>query len=133
MAIQIRQLISADGWFAVFARPSGASREHFAAGGQRPVSSARAGGPVPEFVPLVAWALVVDDAGGEADRVVGMIVPENRHAEAILTDDPSFLGYAGPGDAGIERGGFTPDWRSQARQRIDELKQRNGAAGVATR
>jgi hypothetical protein len=133
MATQIKQLISADRWFAVFARPSGAAREHHGAGGQRPVPGARAGGPVPEFVPLLAWALVVDDAGAEADRVVGMIVTENRHAEAILPDDPSFLGYAGPGDAGIEPGGFAPDWRAQARQRIDQLKHSNDAAGATAR
>jgi hypothetical protein len=133
MATRVSQLISADGWFAVFAHPSAGSREHYSAGSQRMGPVARAGGPVPEFVPLVAWALVVGDTGGESDRVVGMIVAENRHAELIATDDPSFLGYAGPGDPGIERGGFTPDWRAQARQRIGELKQGNGAASVAAR
>ena len=94
MASRISQLISAEGWFAVFAHPSGGSREHSSAGGQRTSAMARAGGPVPEFVPLVAWALVVDDTGAEPDRVIGMVVlAGNRHPEAILADDPSFLGY----------------------------------------
>jgi hypothetical protein len=92
---------------------------------------ARGGGPVPEFLPLVAWALVVDDdVNGQPDRVIGIVVLEGRHPEPILDDDPSFLGYAGPGDPGIDRAGFAPDWRGQAKQAIGELKRRNGGQAV---
>jgi hypothetical protein len=133
MPTRISQIIAADGWFAVFAHPSGGSREHYSAGGQRTPARAIAGGPAPEFVPLVAWALVAGASTGEPDRVVGMVMAENRQPEVIAADDPSFLGYAGPGDPGIERGGFTPDWRAQARQRIGELKQGNGTSPITAR
>ena len=99
---------------------------------QEPSLIARAGGPVPEFVPLVAWALVGDDTPDEPDRIVGMVVVAgNRHPEAILADDPSFLGYAGPGDLGIDRVGFAPDWRTQAKQAIGELNQGNERAELS--
>jgi hypothetical protein len=82
----------------------------------------RTSGPVPEFVPLVAWALIVDDTGTEPDKIVGVLVHDDLAPELILTDDPSFLGYAGPGDSGIDRAGLTPDWRALAKQAIAELK-----------
>ena len=81
-------------------------------------------GPVPEFLPLVAWGVVVDDAGNEAAQVVGIVVHEDQQPEEVFSDDPSFLGYAGPGDAGIDRSGLTPDWRALARQAIADLKPR---------
>src|SRR5688572_29669997 len=95
---RIKEIVSAEGWYAVFARASGTTREHASAGGPRPGAMSRAGGPVPEFLPLVAWALVVDDTDSEPERVVGIIVHEDQQPEAVLSDDPSFLGYAGPGD-----------------------------------
>ena len=127
MASRIDQIIPADGWYAVFARASGATREHSGHGMARPsVGSGvhRAIGPIPEFLPLVAWALVVDDAGGKpASRIVGVVVDEDQQPKAVFSpDDPSFLGYAGPGDPSIDRTGLTPDWRALARQAIAELK-----------
>ena len=37
-----------------------------------------------------------------------------------------FWAIAGPGDLGIDRSGFVPDWRAQAKHVIGELKQGNG-------
>lgn len=125
MASRIDQIIPADGWYAVFARASGATREHTSHGPPRPsVGMHRTVGPIPEFLPLVAWALVVDDAGSKsAPRIVGVVVDEDQQPQAVFsTDDPSFLGYAGPGDPSIDRTGLTPDWRALARQAIAELK-----------
>jgi hypothetical protein len=70
----------------------------------------------------VAWALVVDDAGVEPDRVVGVLIHDNFAPELVIPDDPSFLGYAGPGDPAVDRAGLTPDWRGLARKAISELK-----------
>jgi hypothetical protein len=125
MARRIGHIISAEGWYAVFARTDGVIREHAVTGSPRPGALSRApgGAVVPEFLPLVAWALVIDDAGGESDRVVGIIVQANQQTEVVLSDDPSFLGYAGPGDPGIDRSGRTPDWRALARQAMADLKQ----------
>lgn len=78
------------------------------------------GGAIPEFLPLVAWAAVVDEVGKE--HVVGIVVHEDQQPEAVLADDPGFLGYAGPGDQGVDRTGLTPDWRALARQAIADLK-----------
>ena len=103
-------------------------REHTTNSAPRPVPSGglhRTVGPTPEFVPLVAWALVLEDAGSQvSSRIVGVVLDEDQQAKPILSpDDPSFLGYAGPGDAGIERAAHTPDWRALARQAIAELKR----------
>ena len=127
MASRIQQIIPADGWYAVFARPSGATREHTSHSAPRPSVAGgmyRTGAPIPEFLPLVAWALVSDDADNQAaSRIVGVVVDEDQQAKAVLLpDDPSFLGYAGPGDPGVDRVGLTPDWRALARQAIAELK-----------
>jgi len=70
----------------------------------------------------VAWALVYDDAEPGPDQIVGVVVNEDLAPELVLTDDPSFLGYAGPGDAGVDRAALTPDWRALAKQAIAELK-----------
>jgi hypothetical protein len=123
LAARIRQIIAADSWYAVFARTSGPGRDFSSSGGGRPSPGGaphRAGGPVPEFVPLVAWALVVDETGIE--RIVGVLVHDDLAPELVLTDDPSFLGYAGPGDPGVDRAGLTPDWRALAKQAIADLK-----------
>ena len=124
MATRIRQLISAEQWYAVFARISSA-RDAANSSGRRPTFAAsvhRGAGPAPEFLPLVAWALVVDDAGSEPDRIVGVVVNEDLAPELVPTDDPSFLGYAGPGDSGVDRARLTPDWRALAKQAIAQLK-----------
>jgi len=128
MASRITQIIPAEGWYAVFARPGSATREHTGSGAPRPPSAGglhRSVVPTPEFVPLVGWALVLDDAGSQvSSRIVGVVVDEDQQAKPILSpDDPSFLGYAGPGDPGIERAPLAPDWRSLARQAIAELKR----------
>jgi hypothetical protein len=125
MARRISHIIAAEGWYAVFARTNGAVREHAVTGSPRPgaLSRAAGGAVVPEFLPLVAWAVVTDDAGSKSDRLVGIIVQANQQTEVVLSDDPSFLGYAGPGDPGIDRSGLTPDWRALARQAIAGLKQ----------
>jgi len=123
VAARIRQIIAADNWYAVFARTSGPGRDFSSSGSARPSAGAgahRASGPVPEFVPLVAWALVVDETGIE--RIVGVLVHDDLAPELVLSDDPSFLGYAGPGDPGVDRAGLTPDWRALARQAIAELR-----------
>lgn len=122
MASRVDQIIPADGWYAVFARASGVPRPSGRGELHRTV------GPIPEFLPLVAWALVVDDSGStSAPRIVGVVVDEDQQPKAVLSpDDPSFLGCAGPGDPSIDRTGLTPDWRALARQAIAELKpQRN--------
>src|SRR4051812_39901453 len=108
MAHRITQLIPAEGWYAVFARTSTAAREHTAAGTGRP-NVAWGNAPVPEFLPLVAWALLEADSGNEDERVVGVIMHGNQQTETVATDDPSFLGYAGPGDPGVEHTGPAPD------------------------
>jgi hypothetical protein len=123
MAPHIEQLIPADGWYAVFASPTTRAREHAGPSVTRPTAMARAGGPAPEFLPLVAWALVVDDSTSESHRVVGIIVHENQQPEMVFSDDPSFLGYAGPNDPTVDRVGVAPDWRALAKQAITELKQ----------
>jgi hypothetical protein len=128
MASRIQQIIPASGWFAVFARPSGTTREHPSHSAPRSSVAGgmyRTGAPIPEFLPLVAWALVLDDADNQAaSRIVGVVIDEDQQAKAVLSpDDPSFLGYAGPGDPGIDRVGRTPDWRARAKQAIAELKQ----------
>jgi hypothetical protein len=123
VAARIRQIIAADNWYAVFARTGGPGRDFSSSVGARPsaaVGAHRASGPVPEFVPLVAWALVVDESGIE--RIVGVLVHDDLAPELVLTDDPSFLGYAGPGDPGVDRAGLTPDWRALAKQAIAELR-----------
>src|SRR4051812_20955676 len=102
MAPHIEQLIPADGWYAVFASATQRAREHAAPGASRQTVMARAGGPAPEFLPLVAWALLVDESTSEPHRVVGIIVHENQQPEMVFPDDPSFLGYAGPNDPTVE-------------------------------
>ncbi len=119
MATHIRQLISADGWYAVYARVGSAARP----GPARPSGVGHAGGPVPEFLPLVAWALVGDDVPRQAERVVGIVVHENHHPEQVDPDDPGFLGYAGPGDPSTPRDRLAPDWRALARRAITDLRQ----------
>src|SRR5438128_1270004 len=117
MAPHIEQLIPADGWYAVFASATRA-REHAGPSVSRQTVMARAGGPAPEFLPLIAWALLVDDSASERRRVVGIIVHENQQPEMVFPDDPSFLGYAGPNDPTVERVGVAPDWRALARHAI---------------
>ena len=120
MATHIEQLLAADGWYAVFARV-GSNRSP---GLTRPSAvSIRPGEPVPEFLPLVGWALIVDDTGREPERIVGIVVHEDQLPEQIDPDDPGFLGYAGPGDAGTRLDRVAPDWRALARQAISELKK----------
>jgi hypothetical protein len=125
MAWRIQQITPANGWYAVFVRTGGAIREHTGPSRPTSVGTYRSVGPLPEFLPLVAWALVVEDTGStsSSSRVVGVVVDEDKQARAVLSlDDPSFLGYAGPGDPGVDRTGLTPDWRALARHAVAELK-----------
>src|SRR4051812_36076781 len=99
MTARITQLIPATGWYAVFARSRGPSSP--VGGGPNSGASRSGGGPAPEFLPLIAWALVSSD-DREEPPVVGIVTVEGRQVELIASDDPGFLGYAGPGDPGIE-------------------------------
>jgi hypothetical protein len=125
MTQHIRQLIAAEGWYAVFARTNGPTRDFGSSGGPRSGGMSglqRSSGPAPEFLPLVAWALVGDDAGADPDRIVGVLVHDDPRPELVDPDDPGFLGYAGPGDPGVDRTGLTPDWRALAKRAISELR-----------
>ena len=116
MPSHIGHLIPADGWYAVFARPAGTARSSGAAGPHR------SSGPVPDFLPLVAWAVIADKAGSGPDHVIGIVVHGDQQPEVVDTGDPSFLGYAGPGDPAIDRNRPTPDWRALAKQALTALK-----------
>jgi hypothetical protein len=125
MTQRIRQIIAAEGWYAVFARSNGPTRDYGSSGGPRSGAMSglqRSSGPVPEFLPLVAWALVGDDAGAQPERIVGVLVHDDLQPEIVDPDDPGFLGYAGPGDPAVDRTGLTPDWRALAKRAISELK-----------
>ena len=123
MASRIGQIIPADGWYAVYARTGAAARGRAAPGSTRP-SSLPGAGAVPEFVPVLAWALIFDDSDGKHNRVVGVVMGAGQVPEVMRSDDPSFLGYAAPGDPGVDRTTVTPDWRGMAREAIAQLKQR---------
>ena len=125
MASRIGHIIPAVGWYAVYARTGSIGRGRAAApGSTRPSSLPPTGGAVPEFVPVLAWALIVDDADGTRNRVVGVVMGADQVPQVMAADDPSFLGYAGPGDPGVDRVRDTPDWRSLARETVAQLKQR---------
>ncbi|HEY3060360.1 MAG TPA: hypothetical protein VGL99_15480 [Chloroflexota bacterium] len=98
MAWRIQQITPANGWYAVFVRTGGAIREHTGPSRPTSVGTYRSVGPLPEFLPLVAWALVVEDTGStsSSSRVVGVVVDEDKQARAVLSlDDPSFLAMRG--------------------------------------
>jgi hypothetical protein len=123
MASRIGQIIPADGWYAVYARTGAAHRGRVAPSGTRP-SSLPGTGAIPEFVPVLAWALIFDDSEGKNNRVVGVIMGADQVPEVMRADDPSFLGYAGPGDPGVDRVSITPDWRGLAKEAMTQLRQR---------
>src|SRR4051812_16175680 len=113
MASRIQQIIPADGWYAVFARPSGATREHTSHSAPR-LSVAggmyRTGAPIPEFLPLVAWALLSDDADNQAaSRIVGVVVDEDhRPKRCYCRTTPAFWGTQGQAIPGLTVSGSHP-------------------------
>jgi hypothetical protein len=123
MTSRIGQIIPADGWYAVYARTGATLRGRVAPGGGRP-SSVPGTGVVPEFVPVLAWALMFDDTESKDNRVVGVIMGADQVPEVMRADDPSFLGYAGPGDPGVDRVSITPDWRGLAKEAMAQFRQR---------
>jgi hypothetical protein len=63
--------------------------------------------------------------GRGSDRTVGTETAAAVGRLASAADQiqrSQLLGYAGPGDPGIDRIGLTPDWRALARQAIAKLK-----------
>jgi hypothetical protein len=65
----------------------------------------------------------VFDEVQRSTSIVGVIAVENHHVDLVLDDDPGFLGYAGPGDPGIDRAELAPDWRALAREAIASLRR----------
>jgi hypothetical protein len=127
MTAHIAQLISGNGWFAVVARlhaPSGSTSN-----GARPGGPRSGSGPAPEFVPIIAWALLRSPEG-EDPPIVGVVTVEGRQVELIAADDPAFLGYAGPGDPALEPQSFAPDWRSLARAAVGAIRTSSEAMRV---